>query len=126
MIRIPGYRPGNEKATRAEFRGVDPTCNPYLTMAVLMASAMVGIKQRLKPPEPREEDVYHLSQQDGKGIEDLPGSLKESLELLRSSELMKSTLGDQGLVGHQLGEIEASVSREEDKWDFDQRLYYAR
>ncbi|MBN2252164.1 MAG: glutamine synthetase [Kosmotogaceae bacterium] len=129
LIRIPGYRPGNEKATRAEFRGVDPTCNPYLTMAALMAAGMEGIRQKLEPPQPREEDVYHLSQDQERLIEELPGSLEEAIALCNKSELVKMALGEtlhKGLIEHQKEEIESSTGRADDKWLYDQNKYHHR
>ncbi len=95
LIRVPRFSPGREKATRAELRCPDPSCNPYLAFAVMLKAGLEGVKKKMKPPEPVNEDVYEFSaeQLDKRGIKTLPGSLGEALCELRASKLMKEALG---------------------------------
>jgi len=96
LVRVPMYKPGKERATRLEARFPDPACNPYLAFAVLLAAGLDGIKQKLPAPEPVEADIYTMSPDERRkrGIENMPGSLIEALELARGSDLLKRTLGD--------------------------------
>jgi len=96
LIRIPEYRPGNENATRLEFRSPDPACNPYLVFCVLLAAGLEGIKQEYELPEPLERNVFEMSPKERKRkkIRTLPGSLAEAIRLAERSELLRSTLGD--------------------------------
>ncbi len=96
LVRVPEYKPGKEKATRAEFRSPDPACNPYLTFSVMLAAGLKGIEEGYELPAPVEVDVYHLSEteREEKGIGTLPGSLGEALELMEESELVRECLGD--------------------------------
>ncbi len=96
LIRIPEYQPGKEKATRIEFRSPDPACNPYLAFSVMLAAGLEGIKKEYEVPEPVEENVYEMSQEERqkRGIGTLPGSLWEAIELTEESEVVREALGD--------------------------------
>jgi glutamine synthetase len=96
LMRVPAYSPGRDSSVRAELRCPDPSCNPYLAFAVMLTAGLDGVKRKLKPPAPVEEDVYEFD--DAKlaklYIKTLPGSLGEALDELRGSSLMKEALGD--------------------------------
>jgi glutamine synthetase len=96
LIRVPEYFPGNEKAVRAELRCPDPSCNPYLAFAAMLKAGLNGIKNKVSPPEPVEEDVYEFDdrQLEKFYIKTLPGSLSEAIVEMRKSALVKETLGD--------------------------------
>lgn len=96
LIRVPEYHPGKENATRAEFRSPDPACNLYLTFAVLLAAGLEGIEKKYKLPKQMETNLYHLSdtERDNLGIESLPDSLGEAIDITEKSALVKKTLGD--------------------------------
>ncbi|MFQ6075009.1 MAG: type I glutamate--ammonia ligase [Candidatus Bathyarchaeia archaeon] len=96
LIRVPEYFPGSEQAIRAELRCPDPSCNPYLAFAVMLKAGLEGIKRKIEPPEPVEEDVYEFDDRKLAEfyIETLPASLKEAIDELKNSKLMVGTLGD--------------------------------
>jgi len=96
LVRVPMYKPGKEKATRIEFRSPDPACNPYLAFAVMLAAGLKGIEKGYELPPPVEEDIFEMSEASRKkhGIESLPGSLSEAIQLTEKSDLVKETLGD--------------------------------
>jgi len=96
LVRVPMYKPGHEKATRAEYRSPDPACNPYLAFAVMLAAGMEGVEKEYELAEPIERNVYEMSEEERKelGIETLPSSLSEAIELTENSELVKKALGD--------------------------------
>ncbi len=96
LIRVPEYKPGAEKATRFEIRSPDPACNPYLTFSVLLAAGLAGMEEGLKAPEPVEENVYHMTDEERKrrGIGSLPASLLEAIQLTEKSEIVKEALGE--------------------------------
>ncbi|MEM3507368.1 MAG: type I glutamate--ammonia ligase [Candidatus Bathyarchaeia archaeon] len=95
LIRVPNFG-RKSKAARVEIRCPDPAGNPYLQFAVLCMTGLEGIKKKIEPPEPTDLNVYSLSYEDRKklGITSLPESLKEALDELEKSELMKRILGD--------------------------------
>ena len=96
LVRVPLYHPGQEQATRMELRCPDPACNPYLTFAVLLQAGLEGIEKGYELPEPMEKNLYHLSPDDRRrlGIEQLPETLGEAIELTAESELVLRTLGE--------------------------------
>jgi glutamine synthetase len=96
LIRVPLYKPGKEKATRVELRSPDPACNPYLAFSAMLSAGLTGIEKNYKLAKPTEMDVYHLTPEQRKkmGIEQLPGSLIEAIELAEQSKLLRETLGD--------------------------------
>jgi len=93
LIRIPA---GRGLSTRIEFRSPDPTCNPYLTFAVILAAGMDGIKRGIDPGEPVDLNVYHLSPAERKamGIKTLPANLKEALDYLEADKVVREALGE--------------------------------
>ena len=96
LVRVPRYHPGREAATRMELRCPDPACNPYLTFAALLQAGLEGIERGYELPEPMEKNLYHLSPDERRrlGIEQLPESLGEAIELTAESELALRTLGE--------------------------------
>ncbi len=96
LIRIPEYIYGNEKATRVELRSPDPACNPYLVFSVMLAAGLEGIEKEYEIPDPVEENVYEMTEEERKrrGIGALPGNLWEAIQLTEKSELVKKTLGE--------------------------------
>lgn len=96
LVRVPLYHPGQEKATRCEFRACDPVCNPYLTFAAMLQAGLDGIEKGYKVPVPMEQNLYHLSdaERKKKGIEILPDSLGQAIAITENSALVKKTLGE--------------------------------
>jgi len=96
LVRIPEYKPGEENATRIEFRSPDPACNPYLAFSVMLAAGLEGIEKKYEPPDPIEENVYEMTEEErrNKGIDTLPASLWEAIKLTENSELVRKALGD--------------------------------
>jgi len=90
------YKPGKEKATRIELRAPDPACNPYLAFACMLRAGIKGMEEKLKAPEPIEENIYEMTENEKKkrGIKSLPGSLIEALGLTEKSAIVKETLGE--------------------------------
>jgi glutamine synthetase len=95
LIRVPNFG-GKKAAARCEIRCPDPSGNPYLQFAVLLATGLDGIRHKIDPGSPVELNVYHMSYEErkAKNIISLPESLKEALDELESSELMRETLGE--------------------------------
>lgn len=96
LIRIPEYFPGKEKAMRAELRCPDPSCNPYLALTVMLKAGLDGVKNKIEPPEPVEEDVYEFDDQKLAKfyIKTLPASLGEAIAEMEGSRLVKEALGE--------------------------------
>jgi glutamine synthetase len=92
LIRIPSAR---GKSTRVELRSPDPSCNPYLTFAAILAAGLDGIKNKIDPGKMMDYNVFDLTKQERieRGIETLPSTINESADHLERDELLKNTLG---------------------------------
>jgi len=95
LIRVPEYFPSKENEARMEYRSPDALCNPYLAYTVLLEAGLEGIKKKIEPGEPVDENLYHLSESRRKklGIKTLPASLKEALDEWNSDDICIRALG---------------------------------
>src|SRR5438128_1134449 len=64
-IRIPMYYKGIEAAKRIEYRTPDPSCNPYLAFAGMLCAGVDGVKRKIEPGDPVDEDRHHLRAGEG-------------------------------------------------------------
>ncbi len=96
LIRVP--RPGVNPQTsmRIELRCSDPSCNPYLALAVMLRAGLDGIQRKLTLPAPMDENLF--LRDEGERLRSrsrlLPATLGEALEALREDSLIRETLGD--------------------------------
>lgn len=92
LVRVPVAR---GIGTRLELRHPDPSCNPYLALAVMLKSGLEGIKNKLEPPAAVGQNIYKMTEQDLTlaGIGRLPANLDEALQALQEDELLTATLG---------------------------------
>ena len=93
LIRVP--RVSHLDATRIELRCPDPSCNPYLAFAVMLKAGLDGIEKKMTPPEALEENLYDLDETRrlARGVEMLPGSLREALDCLAEDKVIQDALG---------------------------------
>jgi glutamine synthetase len=96
LVRVPVHQEGREDEARMELRSPDPACNPYLLLAALLHAGLEGIERGYELPDPMEKNFYHLSSDERRriGVEQLPQTLGEAIELLASSELALRCLGE--------------------------------
>lgn len=81
-IRIPMYSE-NPKSKRIEYRCPDPVCNPYFAFSAMLLAGLDGVRKKIEPPEPIDENIYSLSEEKAKSIQSMPGSLDEALDALK-------------------------------------------
>ena len=79
-IRIPNVP--NENARRIEARFPDPASNPYLGFAALLMAGLDGIKNKIHPGEPKNQDLYNLGEEELKEIPSVARSLREAVDAL--------------------------------------------
>lgn len=92
LLRIPFSR---GLSTRVELRSVDPTANPYMAMAVLLAAGLDGVENKMAPPTPVNGNIYDMTMEERieNGIVNLPATLKEALTKLSEDETMIEAMG---------------------------------
>ena len=93
LVRVPARR---GLGTRCEVRMPDPACNPYLALAVMLASGLDGIERGLDCGEPVDRNIFEMSEREKKRlrIKQLPGSLAEALDNLERDAVVKEALGE--------------------------------
>ncbi|RPJ82929.1 MAG: type I glutamate--ammonia ligase, partial [Acidobacteria bacterium] len=93
LVRVPATR---GVGTRVELRMPDPSCNPYLALAVMLRSGLDGIEKQIDPGPPVNRNIYKMSYRERRHlkIDELPGNLSEALDELEKDTLIKETLGE--------------------------------
>ncbi len=130
LIRIPQFTKGRESSLRAELRCPDPSANPYLAFAVMIAAALDGIDRELPVPDPLNNlNVYQMTQEERRlnQIQELPGSLAEALRELDKDEVLKNALNPvlyEAFGRAKWAEIEESRMRVTD-WEVERYLELA-
>lgn len=80
---------------RCESRNVDGAVNPYLGAALALAAGLEGVREKIDPREPNEDNLYTISEAErrARGIDFLPRTLMEAVEAFAADPLMEATLG---------------------------------
>jgi glutamine synthetase len=122
-IRVPAKR---GRSTRAELRTPDPTANPYLAFAAMLAAGLDGVKRGLRPPAPVNRNIYHLTDEEAAeaGVKGLPTSLEAALDALEADDVLRKALGDHifdAFVSEKRGEV-ASYREQVHGWEIEQYL----
>ena len=88
IVRVPRHFTGKKYAylKRLEFRAPDPSANPYLVFASVLAAGMDGIKKKIDPGDQVREDIYKMtrSERAKRNIGILPANLGEALDAIES------------------------------------------
>ena len=91
LIRVP--RAHQDESVRIELRCPDPSCNPYLAFAVMLAAGLDGIRRELPVPDAVDENLYLMDSERRNILEHLPGSLDEALLALEQDDVIREALG---------------------------------
>ncbi|MDA8204410.1 MAG: type I glutamate--ammonia ligase [Chloroflexi bacterium] len=97
LIRVPMVSPGRSiEATRIELRCPDPSTNPYLAFAVMLAAGLDGVEKGMELGEPVEESLYEMdaARIAERGIRQLPGTLGAAIDELEADPVICEALGD--------------------------------
>jgi glutamine synthetase len=92
LVRVPDAA---GVSARFEVRSPDPSCNPYLGYAALIAAGLHGIETDADPGEPVQEDIYEFDDAKRKeyGIDTLPPNLGSAVDELDADEVVTEALG---------------------------------
>ena len=92
LVRVPDAA---GVSARFEVRSPDPSCNPYLGYAALIAAGLHGIETDADPGEPVQEDIYEFDDAKRKeyGIDTLPPNLGSAVDELDADEVVSEALG---------------------------------
>ena len=105
MLRVPLVRPEIEgdvdhngvylSSARIECRAADPSMNPYLAAAMILAAGLDGIERELDPGDPIDVNMYELSDKElaEKGVAQLPRTLLEAVDAFAADKLAFDVFG---------------------------------
>ncbi len=123
MIRIPARR---GVGTRCELRMPDPTCNPYLALAAMVAAGVDGIKRNLTPAPAIQRNIFDMTFRERRRhkIKELPGTLQGAVQQFSKDRVMVDALGShisEHFIAAKTEEFEAYRIEVHD-WELDQYL----
>ncbi|ADM27753.1 glutamine synthetase, type I [Ignisphaera aggregans DSM 17230] len=98
-IRVPMYS-NSKRSIRIEYRPPDPSANPYLALVAILLAGLDGVKKKISPGDPVDENIYKLSPERRKalGVKELPRSLDEALDELESDYEWLKPIFSQDLI----------------------------
>ena len=93
LVRVPERR---GEGTRVELRMPDPSCNPYLAFAVILAAGLDGVNEEIDPGPPVNKNIFAMSHREKRRlrIDELPENLREAVQMMRKDSLIRRALGD--------------------------------
>ncbi|MEM8932179.1 MAG: type I glutamate--ammonia ligase [Acidobacteriota bacterium] len=93
LVRVPAKR---GMSTRCEVRMPDPSCNPYLAFAVMLAAGLDGIERELDAGAPVNKNIFSMSQREKRRLKiaSLPGNLSDALDKLEKDKVIQAALGE--------------------------------
>jgi glutamine synthetase len=96
IVNVPPIKRGKPESARLEFRAPDPACNPYLAFSVILAAGLKGVEEGYDLPPETPVNLYQLTAEEhlAEGIDTLPQSLSEALDVMERSELVAEALGE--------------------------------
>ncbi len=92
LVRVPAKR---GMSTRCEVRMPDPSCNPYLALAVMLASGMDGLERKLDAGAPVNKNIFTMSAREKARlrIAQLPANLQDALDKMEKDDVVRDALG---------------------------------
>ena len=96
LVRVPIHKAGKASSTRIEYRALDSAANPYLAYSVILAAGLKGIEDGYELPDEADENLWSLNREQARkaGLQRLPQDLREALDLMEESELVRDVLGE--------------------------------
>ncbi|MCK5132208.1 MAG: type I glutamate--ammonia ligase [Candidatus Sabulitectum sp.] len=93
LLRVPAAR---ENGTRCEIRVPDPSCNPYLALAVMLAAGLDGMEKKMDCGEPVNRNIFSMSGREKKRLKitELPDSLCAALDCMEKDDVVRDALGE--------------------------------
>jgi glutamine synthetase len=80
---------------RCESRNADGAVNPYLAATLALAAGLEGVRERVDPGAPNDDNLYEMTEQQrrDRGIAFLPQTLQEAVAAFAADPLVEKALG---------------------------------
>lgn len=95
LIRIPAAACEN---VRMELRSPDPSMNPYLAFALIIAAGIDGIENDMPLPPAVDADLYTADGSILSKLNSLPLEMEEAIKIAENSDFVKSVIGEELLT----------------------------
>jgi glutamine synthetase len=92
LVRIPA---ATGDKVRMELRSPDPSINPYLSFALIIAAGLDGIENNTSLPPAIDADLFTADSSVTDTLEILPNTLKNAIALTENSAFVKSVTGEE-------------------------------
>jgi len=123
LVRIPA---AIGERMRMEMRSPDPSVNPYLAFALILAAGLEGIETNMKLPPAVDADLYTADESITRALTQLPNSIEEAIMLAESSRFAREVVGEELIakyIAYQKAEA-AAYAAAEDKAGFCRERYF--
>jgi glutamine synthetase len=82
---------------RCESRNADGSVNPYLAATLALAAGLDGIKNKIDPGLPNEDNLYEIGEDErrARNIDFLPQTLQEAVAAFAADPLVEEALGSE-------------------------------
>ncbi len=123
LIRIPAAF--GEKV-RMELRSPDPSTNPYLAFALIMAAGLDGMDSGMALPRAVDADLYTADEDALQNLAPLPADMGEAVRLAENSDFVKGVIGEDLLAKYLAAKKKETEDFEavNNKADFYSRRYF--
>ena len=120
LIRVSSFREGEASI---EYRGADPSANPYLLVGALLAAGADGMSGESPLPPPSDEDVFGGYDPAAATVrfDSLPRDLDDALDALLSDDVLLDAFDSQ-IVGRLVHDRRAEAVRYRSRvtpWELD-------
>lgn len=86
LIRVPSSAKG--ATNNIEIRNPDPSANPYLASAAILAAGLDGIKKKMKVPEESVGNLYNDTK-----LKSLPSDLESAMDITSADRVIMDAIG---------------------------------
>jgi glutamine synthetase len=95
LVRIPA---AIGERVRMELRSPDPSMNPYLAFALIIAAGLEGMEKQLTLPPAVDADLYTADESITGRLTELPNSLEQAVRLAENSTFVRAVIGEELLA----------------------------
>ena len=92
---VPAVRGVN---TRIELRTPDPSCNPYLALAVMLRAGLDGIDKQIDPGPPVNKNIYKMSHRERRHLR-IDGAVLATIVRISGSGVVQAFIGTVSWLG---------------------------
>src|SRR5207237_8904930 len=96
LLLVPPEMKGTQDATRIAVSSPHPACKPYLAFSLMLAAGLKGVAEGYELAAEATNNIFEMTPEEraAEGIDSLPRSLSEAVDVMEDSELVAEALGE--------------------------------